>query len=252
MIAVVLDRRRARFFDISNGSAVELPGLRSPATPGRRYHSDRSDSPGRGERKYHHRVAEEERRHYECIAERLAALAGGRPGDQIVVAGQGPAPAAFQRSLPAHIAKLVVATAHLNPASVTPAAVHAAACAAAERQVRLDQTTLIAAIEEGVGTGRATNGARETLRALAKEQVRTLVVREDVRASGFRCGDSHRLVLSAADCRAEGPAQPVRDIIAAAIQAATAQNATIVTVRDPALAKKVDGLAALLRYSEDA
>ena len=82
--------------------------------------------------------------------------------------------------------------------------------------------------------------------------MRTLIVREDVRASGFRCGDSQRLVLSAVDCRGEGPAQPVRDVIAAAMQAATAQDATITIVRDPALAKRVDGLAALLRYAEEA
>lgn len=251
MLAVVLDRRHARFFDVSNGSAVELPELRSPATPGGRYHSDRSDSPGRGERQYHNRLAEEEHRHYERVAHRLAELLSAQHHDAIFVGGQGPAAVTFQRSLPADIAKLVVATAHLNPDHVTPAAVHAAARAAAEQQAREDQRALVAAIDEGVGTGRATNGARETLRALAKGQVRTLVVREDLRASGFRCGDSQRLVLSAADCRAEGPAQPVRDIIAAAIHAATAQDATIVTLHDPALSKRVDGLAALLRYSED-
>ena len=251
MIAVVLDRRRARFFDVSNGAAVELPELRSAATPGRRYHSDRSDAPGAGERKYHNRLAEEEHRHYERVAKHLEALLGAHGRDRIVVGGQGPAAVTFQRSLPPDLARLVIGTTHLNPAHVTPAAVHSAARAAAEQQAREDQSALVAAIDEGVGTGRATNGARETLRALAKGQVRTLVVREDVRASGFRCGDSQRLVLSAADCRAEGPAQPVRDIIAAAIHTATTQDATIVTLRDPALAKRVDGLAALLRYSED-
>ena len=252
MITVILDRRRARFFEISNGSAVELPALRSPATPGRRYHSDRADSPGRGERKYHQRRAEEERRHYDRVIQRLAALAGERRDDQIVIAGPGPAPANFQRALPPDVARRVIGTAHLNPARLTRAAVHAAARAAAAARVRGEEATLIAELEEGLGTGRATNGARETLRALARRAVRTLLVRPDVRASGFRCADSERLVLSAVDCRGEGQPRPVRDVIAAAMREALAQDATLAIIQDVDLAKRIDGLAALLRYSEDA
>lgn len=252
MIAVVLDRRRARFFEVSNGGAVELPCLRSPATEGGRYHSDRADSPGRGERAYHNRVAEEERRHFETIAARLATLTGERPGEQVFVAGPGPAATSFQRALPPDLARLVIGAARLNPARVTPAEVSTAARAAAAHGARDAQQAIIAAIEEGVGTGRATNGARETLRALAKREVRTLVVREDVRATGFRCADSERLVLSAADCLGEGDPRPVRDMISAATEAATAQGASVVILRDPVLAKSVDGLAALLRYAEEA
>ena len=252
MIAVILDRRIARFFDVSNGSAVELPRLRSPATPGRRYHSDRADSPGRGERQYHQRRAEEERRHYERIIERLAALAGERGDDPIVIAGPGPAPATFQRALPPDVARRVIATAHLNPTRLTLAAVQAAVRAATAARARGDEARLIAELEVGVGPGGATNGARETLRALARRAVRMLLVRPDVRASGFRCADSERLVLSAVDCRGEGQPHPVRDILAAAMREALAQDATLTIIHDPDLAKHIDGLGALLRYSEDA
>jgi len=222
MIAVVLDRRRARFFDISNGTAVELPGLRSPATEGRRYHSDRADSPGRGERAYHHRLAEEERRHYGQITRRLATLTRKRRGEQVFVAGPGPAATGFRRALPQSLARLVIGAARLNPARVTPSGVGAAARRAAARRARDEDRAMITAIEEGVGTGRATNGVRETLRALAKREVRTLVVREDVRGAA----------------------------IAAAIERATAQDATIAVLHDPEIARRIDGLAALLRFGE--
>ena len=250
MITVILDRRRARFFDVSSAGAVELPALRSPATPGGRYHSDRADSPGRGERKYHQRRAEEERRHYERVVQRLAALA--ERDDPIVIAGPGPAPTTFQRALPPDVARRVIGTAHLNPARLTRTAVLAAARAAAATSARGEEAQLIAELEEGLGTGRATNGGRETLRALAKRAVRTLLVRQDIRASGFRCADSERLVLSAVDCRGEGQPRPVRDIVAAAMQLALEQDATLAIIQDPNLANRVDGLAALLRYSEDA
>jgi peptide subunit release factor 1 (eRF1) len=251
MIAVVLDRRRARFFEVSNGAAVELPGMRSPATEGSRYHSDRADDPGRGEKRYHHRLAEEERRHYEAITRRIAALTGERPGERLLVAGPGTAATNFQRALPEDLAQRVIGSARLNPARVTPARVQAVARAAAERSARDEQAALLASVEKGLGTGYATNGARETLRALAKRQVRVLMVREDVRASGFRCAGSERLVLSAVDCLGEGDPQPVQDVIAAATEAATSQHATVVIVRDATLAKRVDGLAALLRFAEE-
>lgn len=251
MIAIVLDRRRARFFDVSNGAAVELPGVRSPATEGGRYHPD-ADSPGGGERGYHSRLEEEERRHYEQIASRLAALMAGRPGDGLFVAGPGPTATTFQRALPPDLARLVIGAARLNPARVTPSVVHAAARKAVDRRAQDEQRHILAAVEEGLGTGRATNGARETLRALAKREVRTLVVRGDVGGSGFRCADSRQLVLSAADCRGAGSPQPVRDLIAAAIEEATNQDAIIVVLRDHESARRIDGLAALLRFEERA
>lgn len=249
MIAIVLDRRRARFFDVSNGTAVELPGLRSPATEGSRYHPD-ADSPGGGERAYHNRLDEEERRHYEEIATRLAVLTAERPGDRLFLAGPGPTATSFQRALPPDLARLVIGTARLNPARVTAATVHKAARKAADRRALDEQREIVAAVEEGVGTGRATNGARETLRALAKREVRTLVVRGDVRGSGFRCAGSHQLVLSAVDCQGEGAPQPIVDVVAAAIEDATRQDATIVLVGDPEMSRRVDGLAALLRFEE--
>lgn len=222
MIAVVLDRRRARFFDVSNGAAVELPGTRSPATEGGRYHSDRADSPGRGEKSYHNRLAEEERRHYETIMSRLTALTGERPGERVLVAGPGTAATNFRRALPPDLAHLVIGDARLNPALVTPARVQAVARAAAARHALDEQAELLTAVEKGLGTGYATNGARETLRAIAKRQVRVLLVREDVQGSEE------------------------------AMQAAADQGATVVVIRDPTLAKRVEGLAALLRYAEEA
>lgn len=220
MIAVVLDRRRARFFEVTNGAAVELPGTRSPATVGGRYHSDRADSPGRGEKAYHNRLAEEERRHYETIMSRLTALTGERPGEGVLVAGPGTAATNFRRALPPDLAQLVIGDARLNPALVTPARVQAVARAAAARHEMDEQAALLMAVEKGLGTGYATNGARETLRALDKGQVRMLFVREDVQGNE------------------------------AAIASAREHGTTVVVVRDPALAKRVDGLAALLRYAE--
>ena len=128
MIAVVVSRSHARFFDIRAQSAVELPCLISPATRGGKFHGSRGDSPGSGERHYHHRRAEELRRHYAAVAQRLTRLARERvPDDGIVVAGMGVGPNALRRALPPELEVLVVGTAPLNPRATTPDQVRRAA-----------------------------------------------------------------------------------------------------------------------------
>ena len=92
-------------------------------------------------------------------------------------------------------------------------------------------------------------GLRAVLRALAKGQVRVLLVRADTRAAGFRCGTSGRLVPTAADCRGEGQPVPVGDVMAEAIADARREGAAVSVIRDADAAQPIDGLAALLRFA---
>lgn len=248
VLAVVTDRAHARFFDVGTAGVVELTSLHSAAGRGDRFHSDRGDSPGEGERAYHGRRHEEARRHHIAIIERLAAFGRQHPDAGILLAGPGTAGAALKRALPPALAERVIGTAKLNPLQVTPAVVQRTATRLTRAHERATQRALVGAVLEGVGTGRAENGARAVLRSLAKGQVRMLVVRTDVRATGFRCGESGRVVLSAADCRSEGDAVPVQDLIATAIAEARRQDATITTIDDPDIARPIEDMAALLRW----
>jgi peptide subunit release factor 1 (eRF1) len=249
VLVVVLDRGHARFFDVSASEAAELPCLRSPAMRGGKFHSDRQGGPGWGEHDYHGRIREEARRHINAVVQRLERLDRERPADGLLVAGPGPAAGAVARSLPPVLAARLIGTAHLKPAEVTPATVARAARQARAGHEAVSQRELVARMEDGLGTGRATNGARETLRALAKGQVRTLLVRTDVRAAGFRCRSSGRLVLSAADCLGDGTPVPVPDVVEEASVAARRQGATIAVIQDPDAARRIDGFAALLRFA---
>lgn len=248
VLAVVLDRAHARFFDVQPSEAVELPSLHSPAIRGGRFHSDRQGGPGWGEHGYHGRIREEERRHYDAVAEQLAHLQCVHPEAGFVLAGPGDAAEALRRFLPPALAERVIGTAKLNPTEVTAAAVHAAASRLQRQHERARERELIAAMREGLGTGWAENGARAVLRALAQGQVRTLLVRPDVRGTGFRCTGSGRLVLSANDCRGDGAPVPVPDIAGDATAEARRQGATVAVIQDPESAKTIDGLAALLRF----
>ncbi|HUL49400.1 MAG TPA: hypothetical protein VLT79_05210 [Gemmatimonadales bacterium] len=249
VLAIVLDRAHARFFDVAPGEARELDGIGSPAMRGGRFHSDRQGGPGWGEREYHGRIHEEERRHVRRILSRIAQLER-RASQPLLVAGPKTSVAALVRSLPSPLADRLIGEVRLNPTAVTPSIVREAVDAARTRQRPATERALVMKMRRGLGTGRSTNGLRETLHALGRRQVRTLLVVDGTRLSGFRCARSHRLALTRSECEEEGPALRVRDLIRAAEGDALAQNAAVVIVRDPGTRTEVDGLAALLRWSE--
>jgi peptide subunit release factor 1 (eRF1) len=248
VLAVVLDRAHARFFDVSADATVELPSLASPAIRGGKFHSDRQGGPGWGEHAYHGRVREEERRHLTAVTERLAAFERDHPDTDVLVAGPGTAAGALRRALPPTLGQRVIGTAKLSPLEVTPAVVHRTATQLRAAHQRAVQRALVAAVLEGLGTGRAETGVRAVLRALAQGQVRTLLVRADVRGTGFRCGESGRLVLSATDCPGEGNPMPVADVFQAAADEARRQGARVTLLDDSDVAQPIEGLAALLRW----
>ena len=246
VVVVVLDRGDARFFEAGADGARELGRLRLPAVRTTRFHGDRQGGPGWGERDYHTRLREEERRHVEAVVERLLELDRWHGFEGVVLAGPGPGMAALARALPAGLSLRLLATTHLQ--EVSPATVaRVAADARAARRLVLERE-LVAAVEAGLGRGCSTNGTRETLRALARGQVRTLVVTAGSVGPGFRCGETGRLVLTHAECRGEGEPVPVPDLAARAVEDAHRLGATTELIHDPDLAARVEGLAALLRY----
>ena len=224
VVTVVLDRAHARFFEVTSAGTVELTSLQSPAMRGGRFHSDRQGGPGWGEHDYHDRRREEARRHYRAIAAQLERLQDAHGTTAFVLAGPGGTGEVLRRSFPRVLAARVIGTAKLNPTEVTPAAVQAVTAALWRQHERDDERVLVAAMLEGLGTGRAENGLRAVLRALAKGQVRVLLLRGDMHAS-------------------------MRDIIREAAVEARRQGATVTVVKDAQSAREIDGLAALLRFS---
>lgn len=122
LVAVVFDRAHARFFDIGPASTVELPCLRSPATRGGKFHSERGNAPGRGEHAYHGRLREEERRHIAGVAARLVAL-DRDPAWELVLVGPDNLTRALRRVLPRSLDGRCIGTAHLDFKRLTPAIV---------------------------------------------------------------------------------------------------------------------------------
>lgn len=248
ILAVVLDHVHARIFSVTERDVTEVSDLRAPAPRGGKFHTDRHGSPGVGEQAFHRRAEEEEHRHFAAVVRTIGTQLAGRPKDLLFLAGPGPLATVFRRFLPPALDPRVIGVEQLNPVEVTAALVAGAAREAARHYRHAAERTVAATIDEGVGTGFATNGVRETLRALAQGQVRALVVPLHARGEGFRCLTSGRLVLTATECRGEGAARPVADVIQGATREAMRQGAEVIRIHDPVIAKAIDGLAALLRY----
>lgn len=248
ILVALLDRTHSRFFEVTAFEVRELSGLVLPATRGGKYHSDREDSPGWGERDFHNRIREERRRQAAAVARRLDRLMAELHGQGLVLAGPSRTVLEQQRFLSRSLASRVLGTLPLNPTAATPAEVGDAVMRLRAAWERARDAAIAAEVEQGVGTGWAVNGARPTLRALARGQVRALVVPAGQTGAGYRCPQSGRLVLAAGECQREGTPVPVLDLVSEVIEEALNQRVEVEVIEDPEARSGIDGLAALLRF----
>lgn len=248
LLTVVLDRTSARFFEVTAFETRELPGLRAESTRGKRFHGDQDGSGGWGEHTYNNRIRQEKQRHYEAIARELFTMDRRHPAHGIVIAGTGADAGAVEPFLHSYLVERLIGTVRLNPKEATLPSVHAATLAVREGYERASERALVHEMLEGVGTGWGVNGLGPTLRALARGQVRSLLVNSDASEPGFRCGDSGRLALTERECRDEGEPVPVLDIVDDAIEEALRQRVDVNVVYEPEARDAIESLGALLRF----
>jgi peptide subunit release factor 1 (eRF1) len=248
IVAAVVDRAHARFFRVTGFDATELPSLYDASRRGGKFHSDRGDSPGWGEANYHNRIREERHRHLAMVADRLDTLHRTFAPRGILLAGPQKETAALVRFLTPRLARIVVGPVRLNPTAVTAAQVQMATFSASAEDRKAETAALLTAFKEALGSSWAVNGPRETLRALAWGQVRTLLVQEGTEIQGYRCSASQRLVVSTADCRGLGEATPIQDVIDDAVEDALAERVQVIVVEDGAGSSVVDRMAGFLRF----
>ena len=247
ILTAVVDRTGARFFEVTAFDARELPGLHSPSTRGKRFRGD-NDGPGWGEHAYNNRIREEKQRHFEAVARQLFTVDRRQPAHGIVLGATGADAGAVEPFLHNYIADRLMGSVKLTPRQATAPLVHEATLAVRAAWERATEQQLVEEVVEAQGNGWAVNGVRDTLRALARGQVRSLLVHADVALPGFRCSESGRLALTERDCRGEGEPVPVLDVIDDAIEEGLRQHVDVNVVYDTEAADRIDGLAGLLRF----
>lgn len=257
LLCTVYDRTSARFFKVTAFGVEELGSLAAgDTTRAGRFHGPRSISgpgpslAGAGEHNYHQRIREEKHRHYAQIADRLFELSSGNGVRGIVLGGPGTDANAVEPHLHPYLAKALLGSVKLNPKSATPSDVWEAVLAVRQESERTWEAEHVQALDEGKGAGWAVNGIEPTLRALARGQVRILLVDPTTDQPGFRCVQSGRLTMTADGCGGEGEAEPLPDVVDDAIEEALRQGCHVDVVEDHAARARVDGLAALLRFKQ--
>ena len=247
LLTVVVDRTSARFFEVTAYEARELPGLHSDSTRGGRFRGDQ-DGPGWGEHTYNNRIREEKQRHFEAVARQLFALDRAHPTHGIILAGTGPEAAAVQPFLHTYLTERLMGSVRLNPKDATPATVHQATLVVREAYERATERHVVEEVLERMGEGWAVNGVVPTLRALARGQVRSLLVNADAAMPGVRFSDTGALGLEPREGRGQGTPVPVIDVIDDAIEEALKQHVDVNVVYEADACERIDGLAALLRF----
>jgi peptide subunit release factor 1 (eRF1) len=261
VLCAAYDRTSARFFAVSAHGVEELPSLTADdTTRSARFHGPSKGARGRGrgdggggmapsapgEHNFNQRIREEKQRHYAHIARRLFELIQEQPVRGVVLAGTKADVGAVESHLHPYVADAVLGTARLNPKEASEVEVLGAVLDIQTETERVWERRHLAELEEGIGTGWAVNGVTATLDALARGQVRTLLVDSTAEQPGFRCRGDGRLSVTADVCGDD--AEPVLDVVDEAIEDALRQGAQVDVVEDPAVQAHVDGLACLLRF----
>ncbi len=246
LFTVTMDKTTALIWEVTAFAAKVVRKVASDVTPGVRFHA--GPNAAHGEHTFHNRIANERKRHLETVARALFEVDRASPGHQIVLAGAGNDAQALEPFLHRYVADRLIGLARLAPKDATPGAVHQLTMEVREAHARASEGHHIEELAEGLGTGWAVNGVRETLKALANGQVRLLLVRGDASLEGFRSMATGRLSPLARDLRDDGEVIPSLDVLDDAIEEALRQRVALDVVYDPEASEAVDGLAGLLRF----
>ncbi len=247
VLVAMADRVSARLFAVDLQGAQEIEGLVAPdASRGKRYHPDH-DAPGSGEYRFHTRIREEKHRHLARVADAVSRAFRQRAFDGVVIGGIGVDADALLPHLTTDVRDKVLGVLRLAPKQVTTAEIR-------ERAMELWAESSDAAAADAVGeldglsgSGWAVAGIESSLKALARGQVRTLIVDHDAEVPGYRMSVSGRLTTSSSGLKSDGEAIPIADLLDDAIEDALRQRARVAVVRGD-LARGLGGLAAILRF----
>lgn len=245
LLAAVLDKKGATVYEVTAFETRKIADLDSTDRKSGRFHQNRQ---GVGEHGFHNRLRHDREKLFDAVAGQLFEIDRREPVRGIVLGSTGGEADALRMFLHPYVAAKVLGTTRMARKGASLSSVQATVLEVREAFERKLERHLVAEMLLGQGSGWAVNGIGETLEALAKGQVRTLLVRADASVPGFRCASTGRLTLSARDCRGLGNAVPVPDVIDDAIEEALRQRIDLDVVFEPDAADTINGLAALLRF----
>jgi len=232
-LAVVLfDAREARILTVYLGEVEERRAVHDDV-PGK--HHGGGWAALEESREARHRL-ERVARHAERVIAELLELAQAFPFDRLVLGGPPEAMALFSAHLPTSLVHRLVGRIKVEMFASESEVIRAAQALVTVAE-RHDEAESVNRLFDGETTGRVTLGLEETLDALSKGRVHTLVVADTFEAIGGECPRCRRLVAGPGPCPiCATPLEPVADLADRAISQAVARGAVVEVVSADAAA----------------
>jgi len=244
--AVLLDSHTARIhvFGLNTSESSDRVDSRRPM--------QRTDVGGYSQKRYQRHVDNWREQHAKEVAETLEALLREEGIDRVVLAGDEVAIPLLEAQLPPHVKEKVLDVVRLDIRAPEHELLEETLEALRAHDARTDAEKVDRLIDEYRAGGLATVGVDNTLEALARGQVRELLVSTDFdRVHGDREVVRAHLVPPLGDAE-EVPADPnaEREVNLAAELTARARNtdASVTFVEDVTLLSAYEGVGAFLRY----
>ncbi len=270
---LLIDRKHIRYFlmDIE-GITERLDFLEPLATRAHRFHSGGSalkgaegtfklNMPARGaspnmvqhsygEWRFHMRIKEERHRVFKLASDAVFEEWKGSKFDKLVIGGfMEEGLKDIENHLHTYLRERLIGYIEINPSEAKPHEVRDKVLNLLWEKDREEEKRLVEEMEELIGRGLAVNGTTKVLEMLSLGNVRTVLIPEDFEKPGYLCPESH-LVFLKPECPLPGEkALEIEDIVDEVIEEALDQRATVEVIVSPELQKRIDGLAAFLRFS---
>lgn len=250
LCVAVVDRQRARFFDLRLDDLEEKPAIVHLLSRTGASYGYNGYEAGHAER----RVADEALQHFKAVAERLRVDLEKGSWDRLVIACNDVNWNEFESQLHPYTKQRVIGRFSTDVASVSNEEIHDRANALVKKWITERGAARVAqAIDFAKGNGRGVTGLRRVLRALESGEVQSLFMNENYSARAVECPhcghlDAHLVPV----CVACGHGtRELDDVCDAMIPLAIHRDIELFYLKNNEELDKAGNVAALLRFRSD-
>jgi len=264
---LLIDRKHARFFRMDINDIEEVINFLEPlSTRSHKFHSGGSALRGAegtfkarvagpnlvqhsfGEWRFHMRIRNEWHGLLKLSADAIFEDWKESKFDRLIVGGIDTGKVReIENHLHPYLRERLIGYIEANPSTASPSEVRDKAINLLIEKDREEEKKLIEELHELEGKGLAVNGTSRVLEMLSVGNVRTVLIPEDFEKEGYVCSET-KIVTLKPECPSEEEALYSSDIVEEVIEEALSQKAVIEIIEDQNAQKRIDGMAAFLRF----
>ncbi len=247
---VLIDRHRARIFDLRLGELTEREDLFQPVPRRGRSDGFAGYDGGHAQR----RVEDETRQHFKNVAESLKALLEKGVFEKWILACQDAHLSLLEPQLHSYVSQALIGRFHADVGHTTRDEIRSHAQQIVERWQSDRRHELVdQVLAQARGNGRGVTGLRRVLRSLELGEVQTLLLGEGLQGHAVECsGCGHIDAHLVSSCPACGKAtQEIVDVSEAILPWVIRRDIETIYVKDDPEFDEVGNIAALLRFRSE-